>query len=170
MRKHYLISLSATAAAVFVVAAAVTSHAQSSWTQVGMLRCTLAPSVGFIIAGQQRMACQFVPNQAAAPPNQSAPPENYNGVMRTVGIDIGATAGGKLAWAVLSPTSGPAAGGLAGTYVGASGDVTVGIGAGANVLVGGSGQSVALQPVSVEGSTGLDLQLGMSGLELTPAP
>ena len=169
MHNRHLIPLLATAAAA-LAAATTTSHGQSSWTQVGMLNCTVAPSVGFIIAGQQRMACQFVPNQSAAGPNQTTMPENYSGVMKTVGIDIGATAGGKLAWAVLSPTDGPSAGGLAGTYVGASGDVTIGIGAGANVLIGGSGRSVALQPLSVEGSTGLNLQLGMSGLELTPAP
>src|SRR5262245_2401049 len=87
--------------------------AQTSWTQVGMLRCTLAPSVGFIVASQQRMACQFTPSLPQ-------PPQDYAGVMTNVGIDIGVTAGGALAWAVLSPTVGPPAGGLAGTYVGAS--------------------------------------------------
>jgi hypothetical protein len=137
--------------------------AQTSWTQVGMLRCTLAPSVGFIVASQQRMACRFMPSQAL-------PPQDYAGVMTNVGIDIGVTAGGALAWAVLSPTVGPPAGGLAGTYVGASGDASFGVGVGTNVLIGGSARSVALQPISLEGTTGLNLDVGVSSLVLSPAP
>jgi len=78
------------------------------------------------------------------------------------------TAGGIMAWAVVAPTAGPPRGGLAGLYVGASGNVTVGVGVGANVLFGGSGRSIALQPLSVQGQTGLDLTLGVSGLELRP--
>jgi hypothetical protein len=137
--------------------------AQRSWTQVGMLRCTLAPSVGFIIASQQRMACRFTPGQ-------SQQTQDYAGVMTNVGIDIGVTAGGALAWAVLSPTVGPPAGGLAGTYVGASGDASIGVGGGANVLIGGSARSVALQPISLEGSAGINLELGVSSLVLTSTP
>jgi hypothetical protein len=137
--------------------------AQTSWTQVGMLRCTLAPSVGFIVASQQRMTCRFTPSQVL-------PPQDYAGVMTNVGIDIGVTAGGALAWAVLSPTVGPPAGGLSGTYVGASGDASFGVGGGANVLIGGSARSVALQPISLEGTTGLNLDVGVSSLVLSPAP
>jgi hypothetical protein len=93
----------------------------------------------------------------------------YVGVMTNIGIDIGVVAGGALAWAVLSPTAGPPAGALAGAYVGASGEATVGLGVGANVLIGGSARSIALQPVSVEGTAGLNFQLGLSNLELRPA-
>ena len=74
--------------------------------------------------------------------------------------------GGGLAWAVLAPTSGVAAGALAGEYVGASGDVALGAGVGANVLIGGSQRSFALQPVSIEGSVALDVTLGLSALQL----
>jgi Protein of unknown function (DUF992) len=153
----------ATVVVLLTLAAPAGARAQASWTQVGMLSCNLAPSVGMIIASQQRMTCRYTPNGPY-------PPQNYAGVMTSVGLDIGVTAGGVLGWAVLSPTMGPPAGGLAGTYVGASGEVTVGIGAGANVLIGGSARSVALQPVSVEGTTGLNLQLGVSNLELTSVP
>jgi Protein of unknown function (DUF992) len=152
------------AAVTVGLAGSTNANAQPAWTQAGMLNCTLAPSVGFLIAGQQRMTCRFTPNQS------TVLPENYTGVMTTVGIDIGVTAGGAFAWAVLARTTGLPVGALAGTYVGASGEVTLGLGAGANVLLGGSARSVALQPVSVEGSAGLDFQLGMSGLELRPVP
>jgi len=90
--------------------------------------------------------------------------------MTTIGLDVGVIAGGALAWAVFSPTQGSPFGGLAGSYVGASGEVSAGIGVGANVLIGGSARSVALQPFSVEGTAGLSFQLGLSDLELRPAP
>ncbi len=144
------------------LAAPANVNAQASWTQAGMLNCTLAPSVGFIIGSEQRMSCRYTPNGPL-------PPELYVGVMTNIGIDIGVVAGGALAWAVLSPTAGPPAGALAGTYVGASAEATVGLGVGANVLIGGSARSIALQPVSVEGAAGLNVQLGLSNLELRPA-
>jgi hypothetical protein len=142
----------------------VGAKAQSPWAQVGGLSCTLAPTSGLIVLSQQKMACRFTPNQAGWPP------QNYAGAMTTIGIDLGAIAGGVLGWAVFASTVGQASGGLAGTYVGASGEVTVGLGAGANVLVGGSGRSMALQPLSLQGTAGLNVQLGVASLELVAVP
>jgi hypothetical protein len=132
-----------------------------SGTKVGTLNCELAPSVGFIVGSHQPMRCRYTPDGPF-------PPEFYEGVINTVGLDIGFTSGGVMTWAVVAPTVGPPRGGLAGLYVGASGDVTIGAGVGANVLFGGTGRSIALQPLSVQGQTGLDLTLGVSGLELRP--
>jgi Protein of unknown function (DUF992) len=129
---------------------------------VGTLTCKLAPSIGLILGSRQKMACRFVPNGPF-------PPEAYVGVMGTIGLDIGVTAGGVVAWAVLAPTAGPLRGALAGTYMGASGSVGVGVGVGANLLFGGSNRSIALQPLSVEGSVGINLSLGVSGLTLALA-
>jgi len=136
--------------------------ARPAWTQVGMLSCKLNPSIGFIIAGHQTMECRFTQN----PP---FPPQAYEGALNTVGLDIGFTAGGVLGWAVLAPTTGAPAGALAGEYVGASGDIGLGLGVGANVLIGGSGRTFALQPVSVEGSVSVNVALGVSALKLRPA-
>ena len=61
------------------------------------------------------------------------------------------------------------AGALAGEYVGASGDIGIEVDAGANVLTGGSGRSVALQPLSLEGSVALNVALGVSMLKLRQA-
>jgi Protein of unknown function (DUF992) len=127
-----------------------------------MLTCRLNPSIGFVIFGHQSMECRFVQN----PP---LPPQLYEGALNTVGIDLGVTAGGVMGWAVLSPTAGPPPGALAGEYVGASADIGMGLGAGVNVLVGGSGRSFALQPLSVEGSVALNVTLGLSGLQLRAA-
>ena len=108
-----------------------------NWTQSGMLRCKLNPSIGFVIFGHQSMECRFVPSHPG-------PPQLYEGALNTVGIDIGVISAGGLAWAVLAPTSGVATGALAGEYVGASGDIALGAGVGANVLIGGSQRSFAL--------------------------
>jgi hypothetical protein len=154
------LALAAFACVGLLTAPAVAQPA--SWTQVGMLSCRLNPSIGFIIAGHQTMECRFTQNRF--------PPQAYEGALNTVGLDIGISAGGLLGWAVLAPTVGVPAGALAGEYVGASGDIGVGVGVGANVLVGGSSRTFALQPVSVEGSVALNVTLGVSALKLRPAP
>jgi hypothetical protein len=148
----------------FVLMTAIASQAVGqvrSGTKVGTLNCELAPSIGFIVGSHQPMRCRYTPEGPF-------PPEIYEGVINTIGLDIGFTTGGVMTWAVVAPTVGPPRGALAGLYVGASGDVAAGGGVGANVLFGGSDRSFALQPLSVEGQTGLDLTLGVSGLELRP--
>jgi hypothetical protein len=141
---------------------AANAQAPAAWPQVGTLNCRLNPSIGFIIAGHQPMECRFTPS---APD----PGQNYDGAINTVGLDVGFTTGGVLAWAVFAPTVGVPVGSLAGEYVGVSGDVGIGVGGGANVLIGGSGRTFALQPVSLEGSVGLNVALGVSALKLRPA-
>ncbi|MCK1715171.1 DUF992 domain-containing protein [Bradyrhizobium sp. 143] len=53
----------------------------------GMLTCNLAPSIGLIVAESQRMSCRFAPNGPF-------PSQNYSGVMNTVGLELGISAGG----------------------------------------------------------------------------
>jgi hypothetical protein len=153
------------ALAAFALIAMLSAPAQAQspagWTQVGMLTCRLNPSIGFIIAGHQTMECRFAQN---AP----YPPQAYEGALNTVGLDVGISLGGALGWAVFAPTVGTPAGALAGEYIGASGEVSLGVGVGANVLVGGSGRSFALQPVSLEGSVAVNVALGVSALKLRP--
>jgi len=149
--------------AVLVVVIGQTASYAQTWAQAGMLKCKLNPSIGFVIFGHQSMECRFVPS---AP----VPPQIYEGALNTVGIDIGIVGTGGLAWAVLAPTKGVPAGALAGTYVGARGDIALGAGVGANVLVGRSNRSFALQPFSVEGSVAMDVTLGLSALQLRWVP
>ena len=148
--------------ALAVVCASPAAAQAPQGTSVGVLTCKMAPSIGLIFGSRQRMACRFAPNGPY-------PPEAYVGVMNTIGLDVGITAGGAMAWGVFAPTAGPMRGGLAGTYVGASGAIGVGVGVGANLLFGGTGRSIALQPLSVEGSVGINLSLGVSGLTLALA-
>lgn len=153
--------LSVWSLAVLPVSPSVAQQPQG--TNVGALTCNLAPSIGLLIGSRQRMACRFVPNG-------NGPPDYYSGVMNSIGLDIGITAGGVMAWGVFAPTAGPKRGALAGTYVGASGAIGVGVGVGANVLFGGSNRTIALQPLSVQGTVGVNLSLGVSGLTLTWVP
>jgi Protein of unknown function (DUF992) len=162
--RGFLIVATTFASALLVTAGSQAQSPPGPWTQVGGLSCQLAPSIGLIVMSQQKMTCVFTPNQP------SFPVQRYAGTMTNLGIDLGATAGGVLGWAVFSSTIGPGFGGLAGTYVGASGEATIGVGAGANVLLGGSARSVALQPLSLQGTVGLNVSLGVAGLELIALP
>jgi uncharacterized protein DUF992 len=149
---------------VFGSAVAFSGHASAQQrTKVGTLRCNLAPTVGLIVIERQRLSCLYTPDGPW-------PPERYFGRITTVGLDLGVNRGGRMAWAVLAPVTGPIRGGLRGRYVGVSADAAVGVGLGANALVGGSGRSFALQPVSVEANTGLDITAGVSTLRLRYAP
>jgi len=139
---------------------AVPVGAQQQYSRSGMLSCKMAPTIGLIIGSQQRMSCEFKPDRGA--------PEYYSGVISRIGLDLGITAGGQMAWAVLGSAEVPVRGGLTGTYVGASGDISLGIGVGANVLIGGNNKSIALQPVSLEGQVGVNLALGIANLQLRP--
>jgi predicted MFS family arabinose efflux permease len=150
-------------ALVATLAMPAAAQAPQSWTQVGALSCQVDPNVGFIIVGSQSMRCLFTPNT-------SQEREAYAGALNTVGLNVGISAGGVLGWAVFAPTAGLPHGALAGEYVGVSGDVGIGLGAGANVLLGGSNRTVALQPISLQGSIALNVVVGVSSLKLRPLP
>jgi len=126
--------------------------------KAGLLSCDVSGGFGFIIGSQKTVQCVFTPDQPG-------PQEAYVGVISKFGLDIGATGRGQMVWAVFAETvAGPGA--LAGDYVGASGEATIAVGLGANVLVGGSNRTVALQPVSVTGQVGLNLAVGVAELQL----
>jgi Protein of unknown function (DUF992) len=131
--------------------------AQPARLQVGSLNCSLSSSIGMVLGSERNVACILH--------TDNIPDETYQGTLSRVGLDIGATSGGKIVWAVFAGTN-RFAGMLNGTYVGASGEASIGAGLGANVLVGGSDNSVALQPVSIQGQTGLNIAAGISKLYL----
>ncbi len=119
-------------------------------TRVGTLNCDIFAGMGVIIASKKTVTCMFTPAQPG-------PREVYVGSITKFGLDIGATAGGKMIWGVYA-SSNRRFSALAGHYVGASAEATVGGGVGANVLVGGSNRTVSLQPVSVQGQAGTQLR------------
>jgi hypothetical protein len=155
-----LIGLAALVVAA-AVAAPVATMAQGERVKAGTLTCDISGGIGLIIASHKDVTCMFTPAQPG-------PREVYVGGINKFGLDIGATAGGEMVWAVYAPTT-RRFGALAGNYSGATAEATVGAGLGANVLVGGSDRTVALQPLSVQGQTGLNVAAGVAELILRPA-
>ena len=147
-------------AAIALVMIVKPADAQPRRIQVGTLTCSVSAGVGLIVGSQRNVNCLL-----KGQPGE--PEEAYTGTMTRVGLDIGVTTGGAIIWAVFSDTN-RYAGMLAGTYTGASAEVSVAAGLGANVLVGGSNRTVALQPLSVQGQVGLDIAAGIGQLELHP--
>ena len=97
--------------------------------------------------------------------------EHYTGTITKFGADIGYTSGGILVWTVVAPVAVMRSGSLGGAYAGGTPSATVGVGVGANALVGGSGNNtIALQPLSIEGNTGLNVAAGVASITLSPAP
>jgi len=135
---------------------------QAGGTKVGVLTCKTSASLGLLVGSHQKLRCSFKPD--------NGPPENYVGHINRLGLDIGVKAGGVMAWGVFAPTAGLHHGALAGKYVGGSSSASLGVGIGANALIGGSHRSIALQPLSVEGHVGVNLALGVAGLTRSPAP
>jgi hypothetical protein len=144
--------------ALVVVAAFFSLLPASAQTQVGTLSCDTSGGIGLIITSQQRLNCTYqgLDNRI----------EGYFGTISKFGIDIGATTQGVLVWQVFAPSTdfGPWA--LEGDYVGASGQATAGVGASANVLVGGFNRAFSLQPLSVGAQTGLNLAIGVANMTL----
>ena len=92
--------------------------------------------------------------------------ERYEGSISKFGVDIGYQQSGVLIWAVIAPTEHMNPGALDGHYGGATAEATAGVGVGANVLIGGSERSIALQPLSIEGATGLNIAAGIGEITL----
>lgn len=159
---HKPLSALVALAVVAAVALPIPASAQTAnRTKVGTLSCDISGGIGLIITSKKDLTCMFTPSQPG-------PREVYVGSISKFGLDLGATAGGKMIWAVYAPTN-RKFGALAGHYGGATAEATVGAGVGANVLVGGSNRTITLQPVSVQGQAGLNVAAGVAGLELRPA-
>jgi hypothetical protein len=147
-------------AAAAMLVASFAQAQQPQRVQLGVLECRGAASVGFIVGSVTSLGCVLR--------GDGRRDEPYVATIRKVGLDLGITQETALAWAVFAPVDRLGPGDLAGSYAGAQGSASVGVGLGANVLVGGSNNSVALQPLSLQGSTGLNVALGLEELELRP--
>ena len=150
-------------AAAFMAAAAITAlgassaQAQAPRIEVGTLRCSLSAGIGLVVGSQRNVSCIFS--------SDFAPDEAYEGRMTRIGLDLGVTTGGRIVWEVFATTN-RYAGMLSGRYIGATAEASIAFGLGANVLVGGSRRSVALQPLSVQGQTGFNIAAGVGELRL----
>jgi hypothetical protein len=130
------------------------AHAQGG-VAAGILTCNVSSGFGFIFGSSRRIDCVF-----------STTGERYVGSINKFGVDIGFTQAAVMVWTVFAPTARLTPGTLAGTYGGVSAGATVGVGLGAHVLVGGSHNTIALQPLSIEGNTGLNVAAGVASMTL----
>jgi hypothetical protein len=147
-------------AAAASLAIATSASADPSGVKAGVLSCDVSGGWGFVFGSSKDMNCTFSP--------AAGEPERYVGTINKYGVDVGYTRGGVMVWAVFAPGS-LTPGALAGNYGGVTAGAAVGIGANAHALVGGSNNSVSLQPLSIEGQTGLNVAAGVAGVTLAPA-
>lgn len=126
--------------------------------KVGVLTCNVSSGWGVIFGSTRDLRCIYQPVKGRT--------EHYIGHITKYGVDIGYTQAGIMVWAVFAPTSDLTPGGLSGQFDGVAASATVGVGAGVNALLGGSDRSVSLQPVSIEGNTGLNIAGGVAQMRL----
>ena len=134
------------------------ARAEADGVRAGTLSCHVSPGWGLLLASTRDLRCEFAPTDG--------PAEHYRGTVSKFGLDVGYTTGGVLVWDVVAPQTDVEPGALAGDYVGATASVTAGVGFGANALIGGIRHSVTLQPLSMEGNTGLNLAAGLGAVNL----
>jgi hypothetical protein len=153
--------LAAGAATLALAASALSLPAHAADVKLGVLNCDVSSGWGFVFGSSKDLRCEFSPT--------SGPIERYVGTVSKFGVDIGYTRGGVIIWDVVAPSSDVKPGALAGSYAGATVSAAIGVGAGANVLVGGLRKSIALQPISITGESGLNVAAGIGALHLKHA-
>lgn len=157
--KKWIISTGAIALAAALATA--TPASAKSGVKIGALNCRVEGGVGLILGSSKKMSCRFNPAGGGRT-------ERYTGRISRIGVDIGFTTKSYMTWAVFAPGK-TKRGALAGSYGGASAEATIGVGLGANVLIGGFKKTIALQPLSVQGQEGLNIAAGIAGLSLNYA-
>jgi hypothetical protein len=155
-----LVLVGATVAALVASMAGLGAQQPMQRVQIGVLECRGGASVGFIVGSITNLGCVLR--------SEGLPDDRYVATIRKIGLDLGITEESALAWGVYAPVARLGPGDLSGNYAGAQGSATVGIGVGGNMLVGGSANSIALQPLSVQGQVGLSVAAGLESLELRP--
>lgn len=150
------------ATALCALGFAANANAAPEGVKVGVLTCQVESGWGYVLGSSKNIDCDYHPNQGEN--------DRYVGSMSKLGVDIGYTDHGVIVWDVVAPTSDTRPGALQGGYAGATASATVGAGVGANVMLGGFDKSIALQPVSVEGNTGLDVSAGIGAMRLRVPP
>ncbi len=129
--------------------------------RTGTLTCQGKGRIGLLIGSREKLDCTYVPNG-------NRPKRQLVGTVTNVGLDVGIKGPSVMVWGVLGSTTALPADALGGSFVGAAADASLGLGAGAKVLIGGNNKSVVLQPLSVQGQTGVNLAIGVTGLRLDP--
>ncbi|MDQ6981964.1 MAG: DUF992 domain-containing protein [Mariprofundus sp.] len=157
--RKILIGMALTAS--LFMAAPVFSGESTAGTKIGVLTCDIVPGSGYnlIIHSTADVTCKYDSTDASST-------EYYIGETGIgLGINLQYDAARKLVFTVLAADTKRGNHKLAGKYIGAGGSASVGVGVGAQVLVGGGDKSISLQPV-IEGSKGIGAAAGVTYLYL----
>jgi hypothetical protein len=152
--------LTLTLATLSLLAPIASADAAPPVVRAGILQCQGGQNVGFVVGSVTSLECVFR--------SEGRRPEPYIAKVQRIGLDLGVTEQTQLSWAVNAPSSRLGRGELAGSYGGVGANASIGVGGGGNFLVGGPANAYALQPISVQGQTGLNVAAGIAGLELQP--
>ncbi len=160
MTRKLSLALAAAVVALGAMTWGTPAPAQSG-VKAGVLTCNVSSGWGFVFGSSRSLRCTYSPKPGVA--------EHYAGTIKKFGVDIGYVSSAVIVWGVIAPTADVGPGALAGDYAGVTGSAAVGVGAGANVLVGGSNKQFTLQPVSIEGQQGLNVAAGIGAITLRHA-
>jgi hypothetical protein len=149
--------LGAALACALVLPLQAQAQAGGARVKIGILSCHESSGWGFVFGSSHAVRCTFSHGDRV---------DRYDGSISKFGIDIGYQQSGVLLWEVVAPTDQDGSGTLAGHYGGLTAGATAIVGLDANALIGGSTSSIALQPLSVEGTTGLNIAAGIADLTL----
>ncbi|TIS91678.1 DUF992 domain-containing protein [Mesorhizobium sp.] len=147
------------ACAAALATTVLAAPASAGRLELGVLDCTIDGGTGYVVASNKGVSCVYRPHHGG-------PSEIYTGVISKLGLDVGKTHQGQLAWAVLAATRNHDSGDLAGSYYGVNAEASVVTGGGANLLVGGLDSAFSLQPLSVQAQTGVNLAVAVTSLDL----
>ena len=160
MRKSSALLIAALVLTLMTVSSkAGAQEAEPKGVKIGYLSCHVSSGFGIIVASSRDLACTFTSSDGKTV-------DNYKGSISKFGADIGYLQSGVILWTVLAPANTTAPGSLAGHYAGATASATLGLGAGVHALTGGLHGTIALQPVSIEGNTGLNVAAGVATMDL----
>ncbi len=158
MKSLTKIHLAAAVASLSLATVALAAPAEAAGVKIGVLNCDVAGGWGFVLGSSKELHCTFSP--------VSGDVEHYTGAVSKFGVDIGYTRGGVIIWEVVAPNVESGRGALQGSYAGVTASGSVGVGAGAHVLVGGFHKSIGLQPISITGESGLNVAAGIGAINL----
>lgn len=146
-------------AAAVMGASMMAAPAHAAGVKVGTLTCDVEEGWGYVLGSQKDLSCVFksATNGTIA---------HYEGDITKLGIDIGYTNAGVMVWAVVAPSSDMRLDALEGKYAGATAGATAVVGGNLNLMVGGLDKSITLQPISIEGNSGLSVTAAIGAMEL----
>jgi hypothetical protein len=158
MRRKFAAAIATTLLTAGIVTPGLSTQAAAAGVDAGILTCNVDSGWGFVFGSSRNLRCVYSPRPGVA--------EHYVGNIDKFGVDIGYLQNAVIIWAVVAPTVQQSPGALAGVYGGVTGGATVGVGADANVLIGGSTHSISLQPLSIAGNKGLNVAAGIASINL----